>query len=91
MQIPVETLFKEGKKFYAIYSGQHDGKAILSGTTQVHQVDLTVVKDFNEGARVYFNDKGEMLEVKKPNTPKREEKTRSSGCSKSIFKGNLAG
>lgn len=79
MKLPTSTLFKDGKKFYAVYSGINNGMAILAGATELHKVPTDQVTDFKEGDRVYFDDKGEMAEVKPAKPPKTATASRSAG------------
>lgn len=80
MQLDVKTLFKEGDKFYAMYSGVHDGEAVLSGVTKLHKVPVEQVKDFKEGTKIYFDKDGKMLEVKAPKTQKTSTRAAGTGC-----------
>jgi hypothetical protein len=91
MQVDVKTLFKDGKRFYAIYSGTHDGHDVLSGATQLHQVKAGSIKNLKEGARVYFDKDGGLADVVAAKPPTTETKTRTAGCAGKPRTSSVAG
>lgn len=85
IKLDTSKLFKDGKKFYAIYTGTVDGEILLSGAKQIFQVKPgetdVLPKKLKEGDRIYFDDKGIMSGTKAANPPE-ETGNRKSGTTR---------